>query len=93
MQQRAKRLAIAIILTVADIAVFHIHFGVFWQARGWNPWVQNTLVALVAVWVASATVRWFHTSKDLRPILRERAVAIPSDPWLDSNERRRESDV
>jgi len=93
MQRRAKRLAIAIILAIAEIAVFYIYFGVIWQARGSIPWVEGALVALLAVWIVSATVRWFHASNDLRPTLREQAVAIPHDSGRDSNEIRRESDV
>jgi hypothetical protein len=93
MQQWAKRLAIAVILTVADIAVFDIFFGVIWQAWGWNPWVKAALVALLALWIASATVLWFHVSKNLRRPLREWAVAISSDPWPDSSQLRRDSDV
>ncbi len=56
MQERAKRLANAVVLTVADIAVVNIYFGTIWLAWDWNPWAKAALFALLAVWIASATV-------------------------------------
>jgi len=80
MRQRAKRLAIAIIVTVADIVAFNIYFGVIWLAWGWNPRVKAALVALLRVWIASETGLWMHVSNDLRRTPRERASGLTSNP-------------
>ena len=55
MQERAKRLANAVVLTVADIPGGNIYFGAIWQARGWNPRAKAGLLAHLAVWIASLT--------------------------------------
>ena len=62
MQERAKRLANAVVLTVADIAVINICFGTIWLAWDWNPWANAALFALLAVWIASATVLMSRTT-------------------------------
>lgn len=93
MQEREKGLAIAVVLTVADIAVVNIYFGTIWRAWDLDPWANAAGSALLAVWLAAATVLWIHISNDRRPPLRECAMALPSDPRPGSSELRRDNDV
>jgi hypothetical protein len=93
MQEREKRLAIAAILTVAHIPVVNIHFGAIWQAGGCKPRANPALLTLLAVWIASATVLSIQVSDELSRPLHERAFALSRDPWPDSSELRRCSDV
>jgi hypothetical protein len=81
-----------VVLTVADIPVVNICCGAIWQSRGWNPQAEAGLLAHLAVWIASAILLCIHVSDDLRRPLRERA-ALSRDPWPDSSELRRASDV
>jgi hypothetical protein len=93
MQGREKTVTIAVVLTVADIAVVNIYFGAIWRAWGLNPWANAAPFALLAVWLAAATVLWIHISNDAHRLLRECAMALPSDPRSDSSELRRNNDV
>jgi len=65
MQERAKRLAIAVVLTVVDVVTFNIYFGAIWQAWGGDPWARAALLGLLALWIASAVVLWIHVSYDI----------------------------
>ena len=49
MQERTKRLAIAVVLTAADVAIFKNCAGVIWQAWGRDPWAKVGLFALLAL--------------------------------------------
>ena len=93
MQERTKRLAIAVVLTAADVAIFKNCAGVIWQAWGRDPWAKVGLFALLALWVSSAAVIWFHISNDFRDTLRERNRARSPAPGLVSGDPRRDSDV
>ena len=93
MQEGEKRLAIVAVRSVANIPAFNIQFGAIWHAWGWNPRVNAALLALLAVWIASATVLSIQVSDELSWPLRERAFALSRDPWPDSSELRRCSDV
>ncbi len=62
MQERAKRLANAVVLTVADIAVINICFGAIWRVWGRDARANAALLALLAVWIASATVLMARTT-------------------------------
>jgi hypothetical protein len=93
MRERTKRLAIAFVLTVADVAIFNLYAGDIWQVFGKNPLAQFELLALLALWISSAAVIWFHISNDLRETLRELNPELSQDPPLDPSEPRRDSDV
>jgi hypothetical protein len=93
MQERAKRLAIAIVLTVADIATFNSYSGVIWRTWGQDPWAKTALLALLGLWIASAVVIWGHVSNDIRLTLRERDLALLRNPALAPGDLRRDSDV
>jgi hypothetical protein len=93
MQEGEKRLAIVAVLSVANIPAFNIQFGAIWHAWGWNPRVNAALLALLAVWIASATVLSIQVSGDLSKPFREQANVPSRSPWRDSCELRRGSDV
>ena len=93
MRERTKRLAIAFVLTVADVAFFNLYAGDIWQVLGQNPLAQFDLLALLGLWISSAAVIWFHVTSDVRQTLRELNPALSLDPALDPNEPRRDSDV
>ena len=93
MQERTKRLAIAVVLSAADIAIFKNCAGVIWQSWGRDPWAKAGLFALLALWVSSAAVIWFHIPNDFRDTLLERNRALSPAPGLVPREPRRDSDV
>ena len=93
MQERAKRLAIAVVLTTADVVTFHSYSGVIWQTWCREPWAKAAFLALLALWIASAVVIWGHVSKDLRQTLREQELARSRNLPLSPRDRRRDSDV
>jgi hypothetical protein len=93
MRERAKRLAIAILLTAADVVTFNSYSGVIWLTWGQDPWPKAALLGLLALWIVSAVVLWIHVSYDLRQTLRERNLAFPSDPVTAPSDLRRNSDV
>ena len=93
MQERAKRLVIAGVLTVADVATFNNYSGVIWRTWGQHPWARAALFALFGLWIASAVAIWGHISNDLRRTLRERHFALSRNPALAPRDPRRDSDV
>jgi hypothetical protein len=93
MQERAKRLAIAVVLTAADVATFNNYSGVIWRTWGQDPWAKALLLALLGLWISSAVVIWGHVSNDLRQTLRGGDLAHSRDPALASGGPRRHSDV
>ena len=68
MQERAKRLIIAVVLTVADVATFNNYSGVIWRTWGQHPWARAALFALFGLWIASAVVICSHISSHERSI-------------------------
>jgi hypothetical protein len=93
MQERTKRSAIVVALTVAGIAACHSYCGVIWQTWGQDPWAKATLLALLALWISSAVVMWGHVSNDVCQTLRERDLALSRGPGLAPRGPRRDGDV
>jgi len=93
MQERAKRMAVAVVLTVADVATFNSYAGVIWRAWGHDPWARAVLLGLLGLWVASAVVIWGHISNDIRHAFHERKLAHSRTPALAARAPRRDSDV
>jgi hypothetical protein len=93
MQERAKRLAIAVVLTVADVVTFNNYSGVIWRTWGQHPRARAALFALFGLWIASAVMIWGHISNDIRQTLRERDLALSRNPALAPRNPRRDSDV
>jgi hypothetical protein len=93
MQERTKRLAIAILLTVGDVVTFSSYSGVIWQTWGQDPWVKAALLGLLAFWIVSAVVLWIHVSYHLRQTLHERDLALARAPAMARRGLRRDGDV
>ena len=93
MRERAKRLAIAVVLTVVDVVTFNIYFGAIWQTWGQDPWAKAALLGLLVLWIVSALVLWIHVSYDIRLTLHERDLARARAPAIASRGLRRDSDV
>jgi hypothetical protein len=91
--QRAKRIAVAAVLTVADVATFNSYAGVIWRTWGHDPWAKAALVGLLSLWVASAVVIWGHVSNDMRHTFHERNFARSRNPARAPRAPRRDSDV
>jgi hypothetical protein len=93
MQERANRLAIAVVLTVADVATFNNYSGVIWRTWGQHPGARAALFAPFGLWIASAVMIWGHISNGLRQTLRERHLALSRNPALAPRDPRSDSDV
>jgi uncharacterized membrane protein YdbT with pleckstrin-like domain len=93
MRERAKRLAIAVVLTVVDVVTFNLYFGAIWQTWGQDPWAKAALLGLLVLWIVSAVVLWIHVSYDLRQTLHERNFALARAPVIVPRGLRRDSDV
>jgi membrane protein YdbS with pleckstrin-like domain len=92
MRGRTNRLAIAVLLTLVDVAVGKYYCGVIWQAFSQDLFARAALLGLLCLWILSAAVLWLHVAYDLRQTLRERdgrlafsATTIPAEPERDTN--------
>jgi hypothetical protein len=93
MQERAKSVAIAVVLTTVDVATFNNYFGVIWRTWDQDPWAKAVLLARLGLWISSAQVIWGHVSNDLGQTLRKRDLALSRDPALAPSGPGRHSDV
>jgi hypothetical protein len=73
MRRQTKRLAIAVVLTIVDVAACNYYCGVIWQVFARYLFAKAYLLGLLCLWVASAVVIWLHVAYDLRQTLRERS--------------------
>jgi hypothetical protein len=92
MRGRTNRLAIAVLLTLVDVASGEYYCGVIWQTCSQDPFARAALLGLLCLWIASAAVLWLHVAYDLRQTLRERdggvafnVAMVPVEPERDSN--------
>jgi hypothetical protein len=51
MQERAKSVAIAVVLTTVDVATFNNYFGVIWRTWDQDPWAKAVLLARLGLWI------------------------------------------
>jgi hypothetical protein len=86
MKERTRRLAIAFVLTIANVAVFKSYAREIWQIFGQKPLAEFDLIALLGLWVSSAGVIWFHISNDVRETFRQLNRALSRDITLDLSE-------
>jgi hypothetical protein len=93
MEDRAKRLAIAIALTTADVATFNNYSGVIWRTWGQDPWAKAALLALLGPWISLAVVIWGHVSNDVRQTPRDGDLALSRDPAMAPGDPRKDSNV
>jgi hypothetical protein len=92
MRRRTIRLAIAVVLTIVDVARANYYCGAIWQAFAQYRFARAATVGLLGIWVASAMVIWLHVFYDLRQALREQdyglafdAATAPAEPGGDGN--------
>ena len=69
MRGRTKRLAIAVALTIVDVAVANYYCCVIWQTFAQYQFARAAMLGLLSIWVASAVVIWLHVAYDLRQAL------------------------
>ena len=92
MRGRTNRLAIAVLLTLVDVAAGKCYCGVIWQAFSQDLFARAALLGLLCLWITSAAVLWLHVAYDLRQTLPERdgglvfkATTIPAESGRDSD--------
>lgn len=93
MQRQTTRLVIVIALTTADVTIFRRYSGVIWQTWGHIPLAAFDLLGLLAIWIASAVMMWFHVSNDLLRALRRRQRCTSPALGAAAADPRRNSDV
>ncbi len=92
MRRRTNRLAIAVLLTLVEVASRRYYCGVLWQAFSQYLFARAALLGMLGLWIASAVVLWLHVANDLRQTLRERdgnlafnAATVPTEQEMDTN--------
>jgi hypothetical protein len=92
MRGRTNRLAIAVVVTIIDVAPGDYYCRVIWQVFARDLFARAALLGLLCLWIASAAVLWLHVAYDLRQTLRERdgrlafnIATVPVEPERDSN--------
>ena len=93
MTARTKRLAIAVVLTIVDIAAFNYYCGVIWQVYVRYLFAKAALLGLLCFWAASAVVIWLHVLYDFRQILGERDAGLAFSSEIRPPEFGRDSNV
>ena len=93
MSGRTKHLALAVVLTVVDLAAGNCYCGLIWQAFSQDLFARAALLGLLLLWIASAAVLWLHVAHDLRVILRKRGDRLAFDSVTAPDALRRNSDV
>jgi hypothetical protein len=92
MRGRTKRLAIAVVLTIVDVAAFNYYCHAIWQVFARDLFAKASLLGLLCLWIVSAVMIWLHVAHDLRQALQEgnerptfESVTAPSDLRRDSH--------
>jgi F0F1-type ATP synthase assembly protein I len=92
MRGRTRRLAIAVAVTIIDVAACNYYCIVIWEAFATDSFARAALLGLLSLWIASAVVIWLHVAYDLRQALQERresrafgSLALPSEDGRDGN--------
>jgi hypothetical protein len=88
-----RRLTIAVVLTIVDVAACSYYCGVIWQAFARDLFAKASLLGLLCLWVASAVVIWLHVAYDLRQSLRERSEGLALNSLRAPSGLRRDSNV
>jgi hypothetical protein len=93
MRRQTKRLAIAVVLTIVDVAACNYYCGVIWQVFARYLFTKAALLGLLCLWVATGVVIWLHVAYDVRQIFRARSNRLAFDPVTASFELRRDRNV
>ena len=60
MQEQAKSVAIAVVLTTVDVATFNNYSGVIWRTWDQDPWAKAVLLSRLGLWISSGIVKRHH---------------------------------
>jgi hypothetical protein len=93
MRGRTRRLAIAVVLTIVDVAACNYYCIVIWQAFARDVFAKAALLGLLCLWIASAVVIWVHVAYDLGQTIRERNERLGFDSLSTRAGLRRDSNV
>ena len=93
MTRRTKRLALAVVLTVVDLAAGNYYSGAIWQAFAQERFAKAALFGILCLWVATAVVMWLHVAHDMSEIIRKRGDRLALDSVTAPDALRRDSDV
>jgi hypothetical protein len=93
MRGRPRRLDIAVVLSIVDVAACNYYCQFIWQAFARDLFAKGALIGLLCLWIASAAVIWLHVAYDLRQALRERDYWLALDAATTSTEAGRDSNV
>jgi hypothetical protein len=93
MTERTKRLALAVVLTVVDLAASSYYCGVIWQAFARDRSARATLLGGLCLWIAMAVVMWLHVVHDMCEVIRKRNDRLALGPATAPDALRRDSDV
>jgi hypothetical protein len=87
MTRRTKRLTVAVVLTIADVAAADYYCGLIWQSCSRDTVSKAALLGLLSLWIVSAGVIWLHVACDLCQHRRERGgrPAFNAEPGRNSN--------
>jgi hypothetical protein len=88
-----RRLTIAVVLTIVDVAACSYYCGVIWQAFARDLFAKASLLGLLCLWVASAVVIWGHVANDLHQSLRDRSEGLALNSLRAPSRLRRDSNV
>jgi len=91
--EAAKNLTIAVLMTIADVAVVVWYGGVIWQALSPIVWNRILILLLTALWVLSLARIWARAIYSLRQRSRRRNLDITPGAAIPSIDLRREGDV
>jgi hypothetical protein len=76
------RIAVAILLTVADVVVFRNCIPEIWEIWSGDPMIRCVLFFLLAIWGTSAVILWFHAAIAIRQVL-----LVSTSPYALRNSR------
>ena len=93
MRGQRRRLAIAVVLTVADVWAASNYCGVIWRTISQHPLARAAFLGLLWLWVSSLAVLWLHVAYELCQALRERDSSPAFDTVMVAAEPQRESHV
>ncbi len=93
MRGRTNRLAITVLITIADVAAGKYYCIVIWQVFAKDPFAKCALLGLLCLWTATVAVLWLHVAYDLRQILLDRGERMARQVAMAGAEPERDSNV
>ena len=93
MNEAGKNLTIAILMTVADVAVVAWYGGVIWQVLSPIIWSRILILLLAALWALSLARIWARAIYSLRHTPGSRSFGLTLGGAITSIDLREEGDV